>query len=447
MMVAALLLIPMGWGAAGTEEAGMQDLPEAGSEQIPDEIVVGFRGPIPADFGSWVEAHDGEILIRDDVLHWASVRLADARASDTAIQDAMSRSDVRYAQHDAYAYTMGREDAGPPNDPMYLEQWGFPAIHAPEAWAVQAGSHDVKVAVVDTGLDVHHPDLQGNVCGPHESFVPDEPTMEDLRMHGTHVAGTVGAVADNGIGGTGTAQTCLMGVKVLNRFGQGQWSWIAAGIRWAVDNGADVVSMSLGGVQATSAVEDAVNYAYAGHEKLVVAAAGNTACFPPQDRVLYPAKYPAVMAVASLAPPGNVRSSFSSCGPSVEIAAPGSHVLSTLPGGGYASWSGTSMATPHVSGTAALMLAEHPGTSGAVLRCVLAATSDGMPGPLPKWQTGWGRLNAHQAVTLGAGDPAGLNTPGFSPDNVDPEGLLVNNCLGGTVFAHLGIDPSGLPLS
>jgi len=311
---------------------------------------------------------------------------------------------------------------------LYPSQWGYPAIFADVAWEITLGSHAAKVAVLDTGIKGNHPDLVPNLCGPHASFIPGEAPLVDGFGHGTHVAGTVAAVTNNGVGVAGTSQACLMDVKVLSRFGGGSWSGVAAGIRWAADNGADIISMSLGGGNPGVIMEDAVKYAYNTKGVLVIAAAGNSGCnisgLVPNIRnnqpgtVIYPAIYPEVQAVAALAPPDGLSTAgFSSCGSAVEIAAPGQQVLSTLPpcneailcsGSLYGYLDGTSMATPHVSGVAALVLSQNPGLSAVALRCLLDLTADDFldadraPIPGRDYKGGWGKVNTLRALQTAA---------------------------------------------
>lgn len=375
---------------------------------VPDEIVVGFQDVVPADVASWAADLGGEVLMVEPTLSWVSIALDSEEEATQALDAALDREDVRWAQRDGYVSTMHT-----PNDPLYGNQWGFPAISAPEAWDVETGSHDVVVAILDTGVEGDHPDLEANVCGPHESFVPGEDPLWDGYFHGSHVAGTVAATTDNDLGVAGTSQSCLQSVKVLSQFGSGQWTWVAAGITWAADNGAHIISMSLGGADPGPLVEDAVDYAYEEQDVLVVAAAGNSG-FWGCPSVGYPAAFASVIAVASLDEPGDQHSSFSSCGPEVEIAAPGAGVLSTSNNGGYTTASGTSMAAPHVSGVAALAKSVNPSASAPELRCMLTLTADDVEDSGWDEYTGWGRVNAHTMVTMApvlAGGTLPLATP------------------------------------
>ena len=279
--------------------------------------------------------------------------------------------------------------------------WGVDRIDAELVHGYNQGS-GIKVAVIDTGIDLAHADLA--VQG-HVTFVSGTTTGDDDQGHGTHVAGTIAAL-DNDIGVVGVAPLAsVYAVKVLSASGSGSWSSVIQGIEWSVDNGMDVVNMSLGASSAPSAVERAVNNAFdAG--LLLVAAAGNSGnSFGIGDNVTFPARYDAVIAVTAT-DQADQRASFSSTGPDVELAAPGVGILSTQKDGGYATFNGTSMASPHAAGVAALLwangtLADLNG-DGAVnnkdVRLLLQQTADdlGAAGRDPHY--GYGLADADEAA-------------------------------------------------
>lgn len=271
---------------------------------------------------------------------------------------------------------------------------GVSQIKAPMAWDCSRGK-GINVAVLDTGIDYNHPDLRPNFRGG-ASFVPGQPLM-DGHGHGTHCSGTV-AAAINGLGVVGVAPAAyLYGVKVLSNSGSGQWSWLIAGIDWCIQNRMRVLSISLGSPAAPpTAVESMCNTAWS-KGLLLVAAAGNSNGGPGADTVIYPARYPSVIAVSAI-DSANAIAGFSSRGPKVELCAPGVNVLSTMPGGGYGTMSGTSMACPHVSGTAVLAWGGHRYVNNVTIRRLLAWTADnlGVPGRDPLF--GFGRVDADQAA-------------------------------------------------
>jgi len=238
-----------------------------------------------------------------------------------------------------------------PNDPGWGNQYGLMAIHAPQGWHLNTGSSAVTIAIVDTGVDLDHVDLTGKIV-PGFDFVNnnDLPQDDDAQSHGTHVAGIVAAETNNGIGVAGVSWGAqIMPVKVLNSVGFGTYENVAAGIVWAADHGAQVINLSLGGSMPSSVLEDAVDYAY-GKDVTLVAAAGNSG----SNSVLYPARYPHVIAVAATDSTNN-HASFSNFGPEIDVAAPGVNIYSTTLGDTYGYLSGTSMAAPFVSGLAAIL--------------------------------------------------------------------------------------------
>ena len=268
---------------------------------------------------------------------------------------------------------------------------GVSQIKAPAAWDSSRGK-GINVAVLDTGMDYKHPDLAPNYKGG-VSFVPGQPVM-DGNGHGTHCAGTI-AAAINGAGVVGVAPAAsLYSVKVLDNSGSGNWSWLIAGIDWCIKNKMRVLSMSLGGDSAPAALEAMCNAAF-NKGLLLVAAAGNSG--PGMGTVNVPGSYESVIAVSAI-DSSNVIAEFSSRGPEVELCAPGVDILSTIPGGGYGKKSGTSMACPHVSGTAALAWGGHRFADNITIRRLLAKTADnlGKPGRDPLY--GFGRVDADQAA-------------------------------------------------
>ena len=294
--------------------------------------------------------------------------------------------------------------------------WGIDRIDAEVVQGYNKGA-GVRIAVIDTGIDLDHPDL---VVAGNVSFVPGTATGDDDHGHGTHVAGIIGA-RDNGLGVVGVApESALYAVKVLDATGSGSWSNVISGLEWAVDHKMNIVNMSLGASSAPAAAELAINSAYnAGI--LVVAAAGNSGNnFGLGDNITFPARYAAVIAVVAT-DQSDQRATFSSTGPAAEIAAPGVGIKSTYKNGGYTTLSGTSMAAPHVAGTAALVLAggtltDLTGdgvTNNRDLRIRLQQTADdlGASGRDPLY--GYGLVDADQAApNPGSNSPPVANAGG-----------------------------------
>jgi subtilisin family serine protease len=299
------------------------------------------------------------------------------------------------------------------NDTRFPEQWSFTKVPFEGAWAAD-GTHGegVTVAVVDTGVMADHPDLSGQVLtGAHflhsDDGEPVDPAVggtEDFAGHGTHVAGTIAAKSNNAIGISGAAPGAqILPVKVLCADGGGFTSDVADGITWAVDAGADVINLSLGG-GATSGEEAAIAYAR-DHNVVVAAAGGNdgaggTASYP----AAYSTQYANVIAVAAT-DNANGHPAYGTTGGYLDVAAPGGvavsgcannpavEVLSTWNDGAYCSIAGTSMSTPHVSAAAALLRAANGACTAAQVKSRLRATATDLPPAGPDSTFGAGLVN------------------------------------------------------
>jgi thermitase len=295
---------------------------------------------------------------------------------------------VAYAEPDFVA-----KAAGSPDDPLFGYQWGLSKVEAPQAWDVTTGNSSVKIAILDTGVDPDHPDLANKVIS-NINF-SNSTTTDDVYGHGTHVAGIAAAITNNGIGVAGLGySSSIMNVKVLGDDGVGYWSWVAQGIIWAADHGAQIINLSLGGSDTSSTLEDAINYAW-NKGVVVIAAAGNNG----NSSSFYPAYYPNCIAVAAT-DANDALAPWSNRGDWVDVAAPGVSVYSTMTNGGYWYMSGTSMASPHVAGLAALVFTTVSDTNGDgklndEVRSRIEATCDdiGVTG------IGHGRIDAARAVS------------------------------------------------
>jgi len=330
--------------------------------------------------------------------------------------------DVEYAEPDLL-YTADRMV---PNDPSFANLWGLEMIGAPEAWGVTRGSSDVVVAVIDTGVDYTHPDLRDNIwvnAGEmpgnlrdddgngyvddvygYNAISPMQPPADDNR-HGTHVAGTIGAVGDNQLGIVGVNwRVKLMALKFLDQDGSGYLSDALETLEYILTmkrRGVNirVVNASWGADTYSRALEEAIQRVQA-EGILFIAAAGNGSTNVKQ----YPAAYEGVFSVAAADQNGDLAY-FSNYGDWVDLAAPGRSILSTVPGGGYASFSGTSMATPHVAGVAALALSVRD-VSANELAQALRQGVQSVPALAGKVNTG-GILDAMGTLrALNADDPA-----------------------------------------
>lgn len=319
-------------------------------------------------------------------------------------------------EQNAYAYAFSFI----PNDPLYSPyQWHMTKIDMENAWPLSTGS-GVIVAVIDTGVKQSLEDLANTKFVAGWDFVNNDNDPTDDEGHGSHVTGTIAQSTNNGVGVAGIAyDASIMPVKVLDRRGSGSYDDIADGIYWAADNGADIINMSLGGSSSLTILEDAVNYAW-NKGVVVVCAAGNDGVSTP----FYPAAYPNAISVSATTYLDTLAS-YSNYGSTIDISAPGGDSGDNNGDGyddmilqntfshnsdGYYFYAGTSMASPHVAGVAALVKAANPSLSNSQIRGILEDTADDLGA------SGWdniygnGRLNAYKAVSA-----AGGGTPVNSP--------------------------------
>lgn len=345
-----------------------------------------------------------------------------------------NREDVEYVEPNYIAHAFEV-----PNDPYYVYQWNFDnsvfgGIGMEEAWNVSKGSGAV-VAVVDTGIAYENysvykkaPDLANTCFVPGYDFVNNDTHPNDDESHGTHVAGTIAQSTNNGVGVAGIAyKACLMPVKVLDRFGSGSYADVADGIIWAVDHGADVVNLSLGGSASAQIIEDAVKYAYE-NGVTVVAASGNE-----NAAVSYPAAYDNYVIAVGATRYDETRAPYSNHGSSLDVVAPGGDLSVNQNGDpygdgilqntfnpntknpssfGYWFFEGTSMATPHVSGVAALVISNGNATTPNQVREAIQSTAEDKGAAGWDEYYGWGLVNAFAALSWNAPPPP---PPGNQP--------------------------------
>jgi subtilisin len=323
-----------------------------------------------------------------DVIHEFNFGAVTIRAAKRAVTGLEQRSDVRYVEEDTTMHALAQ-----------TLPWGIDRVDAEVAHANGETGSGADIAIIDTGIDDDHPDLQANV-GAGKAYVDckgpncNYPWSDD-NDHGTHCAGISDAVDNSqGVVGVSTDAT-LHAVKVLDKRGSGYLSDVAAGIEYTADQGWDVGSMSLGASSGGQTLKDACTYA---QDKgvFLVAAAGNSG--PCTDCVGYPAAYSECMAVSSTASDDSF-SDFSSQGPEVEIAAPGTDIYSSIIGG-YDTFSGTSMATPHVAGTGGQLMAN--GDSNSQARDTIKSTAEDIG--LSDNESGAGLLDTAAALGLDSSD-------------------------------------------
>ncbi|MBK53092.1 MAG: hypothetical protein CMG58_00495 [Candidatus Marinimicrobia bacterium] len=303
-----------------------------------------------------------------------------------------------------------------PNDPYYSSQWNHDNygqvtngtldadIDTDHAWDISVGSEDVVIAILDSGVDLDHPDYEDRIINGYD-FANNDSNANDDNGHGTSCAGIAAAKGNNGIGIAGICWNCkIMPVKVMGSDGTGQDTDIAEGVTWASDNGANVISMSLGGGMYNSFFEDAIDYATS-NGTIVIAATGNDNF----GTISYPSRYDNCVAVGAMSP-CNERKNINSCdgenfwgsnyGTGIDFLAPGVKIPATSIGGGYTSqFNGTSSACPHAAGVAGLILSVMPSASPEEVRTIMQIQTDDIGSIGFDLETGFGRLNANKCIS------------------------------------------------
>ena len=305
--------------------------------------------------------------------------------------------------------TLKVEPPPPPNDPLLSQQWWLSKVKAQMGWAQTPGSSEVVIAVIDSGVDYTHVDLGGgkSLTDKDKDYVNNDDDAQDDNGHGTHVAGIAAAKMNNGQGIAGICPNCrILPVKTQGAGGQGSFGDVSAAIRYSADAGASVINMSLGAQVCTAELAEAVNYAY-DKGVVMVAAAGNAcpvrvALGVESFDVNYPARFGRVIAVGATTP-SDQRANFSSFGPELDIAAPGTSILSTYPNNGYKRLDGTSMASPIVAGASGLLLSKDSSLTPAQVQQILETSADDIAGTGWDETTGWGRLNLQSALQTSVG--------------------------------------------
>jgi serine protease len=412
------LIVAVGLGLSGMAMAKLFLKEGKGASQreyVPDEIIVKFK---------------------KDSKPFRVIKIPKGKVEEK-IKEYLKRTDVIYAEPNYYVYALMV-----PNDEYYSYQWHlnnpeYDGIHMEKAWDISTGDSSVIVAIVDTGIAYEDyregwrrycqaPDLAQTCFVPGYDFVNNDAHPNDDNGHGTHVAGTVAQSTNNSIGVAGIAfNTCLMPVKVLDRKGRGTYASVAEGIRWAVDHGAKVINLSLGGPEDSETLKDSVKYAYE-NGVTVIAAAGNDN----SSTLSYPAAYDDYVIAVGATQYDETLAPYSNYGPSLDLVAPGGNNSLDQNNDGYvdgilqqtfkSSWlvcnfgyyffAGTSMAAPHVSGVAALLIANGNATTPDEIRNALQETAEDKGEPGKDDIYGWGLVNAWNALSWQAGPACLVDT-------------------------------------
>lgn len=417
-LAAALIAPLMLAGLPSPSQAAKKQLAENGMVQslftkgsfATGELIIKYKD---GKVGKRASQLSGEIQTKERVGNTELVKVSNDKLQQVA-QELAKDPNVAYVEPN-YIYQAQETAPAPVNDKDYQKQWGLPAVDAPAAWEKLAHwegktREQVVVAVVDTGVAANHPDLAGRVLSDGYNAIDDSKDTTDRYGHGTHVSGIIAAQTNNhlGVAGvTGTANVKILPIKVLGDDGYGTTLSIAKGIDKAVEMGADVINMSLGGQGHSRLMEEAIQNATS-KGVLVVVAAGNSS-----DNAdgYFPAGYPEPITVASI----NSRlkvSSFSNYGSPIDIAAPGEEVLSTVPTDKeYEFYSGTSMATPFVAGAAALVKLTHPDWDVEQVRQALQNTAKDIDKTGFDANTGHGLLQVSAALSYTENAPLHILTP------------------------------------
>lgn len=372
------------------------------SSYVAGQVVVQFRSrPNPA-FLQQFATQNGLQALRVSSMGSVLFRQLNTRAPLQTVMQNMSRSTMVEYSHPNRVY----RNMFTVNDPRSSEQNGLAVIGAAKAWDITMGDPKVTIAVIDSGADLTHPDLQANLVPGYNVLNQGQPPQDD-NGHGTHASGIAAAVGDNRIGVTGACPRCkLMPIKALDSTGAGTGFDVGVAVVWAVDNGASIINMSLGGNESDPTLERAVKYALARNVAVVVAAGNDNT-----DTPMYPAALPGVISVGSVTT-SRERSSFSNYGSWVSVMAPGSSILSTMPMGPvfmttgidnphlneYDLMDGTSMAAPMVAGVVGLIRSRHPQLNPAQIKARLEGTAIDLGMPGFDTEFGNGMIDAFRAV-------------------------------------------------
>lgn len=368
-------------------------------------------------------------VVVDDVPRTGFVVVDVGQRSVADVREALARSpQVRTVEVNSVV-----RSAVTPNDP-YWDSGNQRLVRLPKAWDITKGSSKLTIAIVDTGVQLDHQDLEARL-EPGWDFVNDDAVPDDDAGHGTGVAGVAAAITNNREGIAGTAwHARILPVKVLDDRGAGTMATVSQGITWAVDQGADVINLSLGSTEDSTLLRSAVAYAIE-RDVVVVAAAGNAGTTVRN----YPAAIPEVVAVSAVGTNGHFAY-FSSHGDWVDLAAPGMFVYSTSTEWGYQSYQGTSMAAPSVAGTALLVRSQHPGwtASEVALRLQDTAQDRGRRG-FDRYY-GHGLLDAYAAVGGPRRAPAPVPRDTHEPNGGPQRATHVGDHVVATIAPEADID-------
>jgi len=399
-------------------DSSFQKEPGQDARYVPGQVIVKFKPALSALMKRYtLNAYNFRLLSKLANLEAYLVQIPEQATVEQMVCALNQNPNVQYAEPNHLL----RIDVTP-NDTLFKYQYalyntgqligtvpGSPQgkssadIKAPPAWEETKGRPTITIAVVDTGVDMRHPDLKNKMKSSGRDYINDDFDATDDNGHGTMVAGIAAAETNNNEGIAGVAWNCkVLPVKVIGLDGTGPEDKVAQGIRWAVDNGADVINLSLGSSEPTLLIQDVVKYA---HDKnvVIVASAGNS-----NGPVDYPAAYNAYCLAVAATDYNDQRAPWSSFGPQVDVAAPGERILAPYPVDltppGYLPYyygTGTSFSAPHVSGLAALIKSIKPGLKVEDIRLIIRYSADDVNASQLQGRDdyiGYGRINMEKAL-------------------------------------------------
>ncbi|UCC41178.1 MAG: peptidase S8 [Candidatus Aminicenantes bacterium] len=388
-----------------------------GMRYAPDQILVKFKASISEqNIKATIAAYQTKKIKRIPRINIYQLQIPKGENVEDVLYVMSRNPDIEYATPNYIAYI-----AVTPNDTFFDWQYalynssqtiGVPGspqgkeradIKATSAWGETKGDEEVLIAVLDTGVDLEHPDLKNKIYSSGRDFVNEDFDATDDNGHGTHVAGIAAAETNNNEGIAGVAWNCkILPIKVIEADGEGYYSWIIEGIIWAVDNGADVINISAGGDVHEQSLQGAVQYAF-NNGVIVAAASGNDG-----SSVLYPAAYDDYCLAVAASDYNDLIPDWSNFGPEIDVAAPGERIIGPVPTWfwgpdsiPYAYGFGTSLSTPHVAGLSALLKSIKPWlTASEIMNIIRYSADDINESEYPGTDDfiGYGRINMEKAL-------------------------------------------------
>jgi len=387
--VSGLLLLGMQVGALWAEWAPGEQLRPKGAVggRLPDELLVQVKPGVTESRARGILNEFGA-QVSDEIPQLRVKRIkVPPHALERILESLNAHEHMSFAEPNFLAEPMSI-----PNDYYYNSQWHLPKISAPEGWDLTTGAADIPIAILDTGVDPNHPDLQAKLL-PGYNFYDRNTDTSDVRGHGTAVAGAAAAISNNGRGVAGVAwRNPVLPLRISAPDGYATYSAMASAITYAADHGAKVINLSYGGENYSSTLQSAVDYAWS-KGAVVVASAANYST----DTPYYPAACNHVVAV-SATNTSDQLTSFSNYGNWVDVAAPGVSIYTTSRGGGYGAYSGTSFSSPVTAGLLALIFSANPSLTNQDVLDILTQNTDDLGAPGFDSTFAHGRINVSKSL-------------------------------------------------